>query len=152
MEMLVRPYEERDWDRLCEIHDQARLDELRGSVDLAAFLTLAQTADSEGLFDGEVWVAVEGGRVVGFVAFAGDEIGWLYVDPADTRRGIGRRLLRHAVAACGRVVTVEVLAGNSAALALYQGEGFAIAKTVGGRLTGNEAFPATGHLMRLTKA
>jgi hypothetical protein len=42
--VTIRPYEAADWSRLCAIHDAARLDELRHSAGLAAFLTLEQTA------------------------------------------------------------------------------------------------------------
>ncbi|WP_091083439.1 hypothetical protein [Micromonospora nigra] len=49
-------------------------------------------------------------------------------------------------------VETDVLAGNDAALALYQAEGFTIVETKTGRLEGNEDFPATGHLMVRTGA
>ncbi len=45
----IRPYQKTDWARLCDIHDRARIDELTGSVDLSAFLTLEQSAENEGL-------------------------------------------------------------------------------------------------------
>lgn len=146
--IAIRRYEPGDWERLCAIHDRARVVELRGSVDPAAFLTLEQTANGEGLFDGEVLVAEAGGAVAGFVAVSADEVTWLYVDPDRARRGIGRALLRHALTRCGPVATTTVLAGNAPALALYQAEGFVIAETTRGRLAGNEAFAATGHLLR----
>lgn len=151
MDVTIRPYRDRDWEELCEIHDRARIDELRGSVDLAAFLPLADTAGPEGLFDGEVRVAEDGGRVIGFVAFSDDEVTWLYVHPDRYRRGIGRRLLRHAVERCGPTVTIESLAGNTPALRLYEEEGFEAVKTRIGHLTGNESFPATGVVMELYK-
>lgn len=149
MSLTIRPYRESDWERLCDIHDRARPDELRGSVDPAAFLPLAATAGPEGLFDGEVWVAADADRVLGFIAVANDELTWLYVDPDAYRRGIGRRLLGHALACCGPVVTTEALAGNAPAIALYASEGFTIVETVAGKLEGNETFPTTGVRMRL---
>lgn len=152
MQITIRPYRAGDWQSLCHIHDRARLDELRGSVDPAAFLTLAETAEAEGLFDGAVWVACADERIVGFVAAHDDEITWLYVDPGYYRRGIGRRLLEHAVAQCGPTVGTEALAGNAAAIALYRSMGFEIVETRTGRLSGNERFPATGVSMRLVKA
>ncbi|MEV6595662.1 GNAT family N-acetyltransferase [Actinoplanes sp. NPDC051346] len=146
--MLIRGYRDDDWPEIARIHDAARLDELRDSVGVEAFLTLAQTAEGEGLFDGHLWVADDGGTVTGFVAHDDDEITWLYVDPARYRQGIGRALLRHAVAACDAdQIEVTVLAGNPAAVALYRAEGFVITETRTGRLVGNEAFTATGHIM-----
>lgn len=152
MNVDVRLYRPDDWPQLCAIHDRARVDELRGSVDLAAFIPLERSAEPEGLFDGELWVACVGERVVGYVAAADDEITWLYVAPDCYRRGIGRTLLRHAIARCGPVVTTEVLIGNSAAIQLYTTEGFEIVETRSGKLNGAEQFPATGHIMRLRKS
>ena len=143
----IRLYANDDWDAIARIHDAARLDELRNSAGVEAFLTLAQTAEPEGLFDGQLWVAEADGRVAGFVALDDDEVTWLYVDPQHYRQGIGRALLRHAVAAAGPRVEVTVLDGNPAAEALYAGEGFIVTETRTGPLVGNEAFTATGHIM-----
>jgi len=142
----IRRYHD-DWDAIARIHDAARLDELRNSAGVEAFLTLAQTAEGEGLFAGDLWVAEVDGAVAGFVALDDDEVTWLYVDPARYRQGIGRALLRHAVAAAGPRVEVTVLDGNPAALALYRSEGFTITETRSGPLVGNETFTATGHIM-----
>jgi ribosomal protein S18 acetylase RimI-like enzyme len=145
--VLIRAYDDSDWAALCRIHDAARLDELRDSAGLDAFLTLEQTAEGEGLFDGLLWVAETDGEVTGFVALDGDEITWLYVDPARYRHGIGRALLRHALAHTGDRAEVTVLDGNPHALALYRSEGFVVRETRTGPLAGNERFTATGHIM-----
>jgi ribosomal protein S18 acetylase RimI-like enzyme len=92
-------------------------------------------------------VATEGERVLGFVALDDDEVTWLYVDPAAYRGGVGRALLRHAVAAGGDCVETTVLQGNDTALQLYLSEGFVIVETKAGQLAGNERFAATGHIM-----
>ncbi len=147
--MPVRQYDTTDWARLCAIHDAARRDELAASGLLEAFLTLEQTAEGEGLFAGTVLVFDdEEGDVQGFVAFTEDELTWLYVDPIAYRRGIGRTLLREAIARCGGRLTTEVLVGNDAALSLYLSEGFVVDSRVDGRLTGNEGFAASGHVLR----
>lgn len=147
--VVLRDYAAADWPRLCEIHDRARRDELRASGLEAAFLTLAQTAEGEGLFDGAVTVAVVDEVVQGFAAFTHDELNWLYVDPGAYRQGLGRALLRHALAAAaGGAMTTEVLVGNDAALALYRAEGFELVRRVDGRLAGNEAFAASGYVLR----
>lgn len=148
----IRPYADADWDAIARIHDAARLDELRHSVGVEAFLTLAQTAEGEGLFDGELWVAEADGDVAGFVALDDDEVTWLYVDPQRYRQGVGRALLRHAIAAAGPRVEVTVLDGNPAALGLYLSEGFTVTETRTGPLVGNETFTATGHIMHRVTA
>jgi ribosomal protein S18 acetylase RimI-like enzyme len=154
----LRAYVASDWPALCAIHDLARLDELRHSAGLAAFLSLQQTAQSEGLFDGALVVAEDAddgaedaepilGPVVGFVAFTADALTWLYVAPSHYRRGIGRALLRHAIDHAGDVFGTEVLDGNDPALALYLSEGFVVIEHRRGKLEGNEAFAAAGLIL-----
>lgn len=149
--ICLRKYNSKDWDAIAEIHDHARLDELNASVGTEAFLSLAATAEDEELFAGEVWLACDGRSVLGFVAFADDEVTWLYVSPDYYRQGVGRLLLRHAISRCGKTVRTSVLSGNDAALQFYLSEGFQIVETKTGRLNGNESFPATGHMLELDK-
>jgi ribosomal protein S18 acetylase RimI-like enzyme len=147
----LRKYNPEDWDAIADIHDRARLDELRASVGVEAFLSLAATFENEGLFEGEVWVACDNETVVGFIAFADDEVSWLYVSPDYYRQGIGKKLLRHAIDRCGKTVSTSVLSGNDAALHLYLSEGFKFMETKTGKLNGNESFPANGHILELDK-
>lgn len=148
---MIRSYRETDWGDLCRIHDAARLDELRMSVGVSAFRTLAETAGSEGLFDSECAVLESKGAIVGFVAFSRDELTWLYVDPAQYRKGFGHKLLQYAIDRAGPVFKTEVLEGNDPALALYLSVGFVIKERKVGRLTGAEAFAATGFLLERIK-
>jgi ribosomal protein S18 acetylase RimI-like enzyme len=133
---------------MCRIHDSARLDELRNSVGVAAFLPLGDTYEGEGLFAGGVWVAELEGAVVGFIGATRDEITWLYVDPKLYRRGIARALTEHVLAGTTRPVELEVLQGNSRARAFYESLGFVWTSSTSGKLAGNEEFPATGHTLR----
>ena len=148
--MNLRPYLPEDWERLCIIHDAARLHELQASGLVDAFLRLEQTAENEGLFNGQVIVAEAQGQVCGFAAYTEGELTWLYVEPGRYRQGIGRRLLRHAIEASGGNISTEVLLGNEAALALYLSEGFKVQRRVDGKLAGNESFAASGYLLRRT--
>jgi ribosomal protein S18 acetylase RimI-like enzyme len=136
----IRPYSRNDWPRVCEIHDAARRDELRASSLDEAFLTLEQTADNEGFLEFDILVAEVDGQVQGFVAFTESELGWLYVDPLSYRKGIGTQLVRAAVEATKQRLTVEVLDGNEAALALYKESGFLVVGRNSGRMPGNETF------------
>ena len=151
MTIEICPFEASDWDAIARIHDLARLDELRRSVGVEAFLSLEETAESEGLFAGEVWVALSDGAVAGFGALEAGEVTWLYVDPDRVRSGIGRSLLRHLIERGGDRIEASVLAGNDPAILLYESEGFVIQETKTGRLVGNEAFDATGHVMVLQR-
>lgn len=146
--MQVRPYVPADWPALARIHDAARRDELAAAKLEAAFLTLEQTAEGEGLFEGNVLVAVDEGEAIhGFAAWHEGELTWLYVDPARYRRGVGRLLLDAVIAAAPGTLTTEVLVGNEAALGLYLACGFRIERRVDGRLTGNESFAASGYVL-----
>ena len=150
--IYLRNYSPTDWDAIAAIHDRARLDELWHSVGVEAFLSLEATAEGEGLFEGEVWVACEEEAIVGFVAFADSELTWLYVSRDHYRRGIGRLLLLKAISRCSNnIVYTSVLSGNDAALRLYLSEGFQIVETKTGKLSGNESFSATGHNLELDK-
>lgn len=146
--MRIRPYENTDWPQICGIHDAARVFELEASGLADAFLTLEETGEAEGLFDATLLVAEDEGAVVGFAGFTDDEVTWLYVDPGRYRQGIGRALLDAVLREARRPLSLDVLAGNAAALALYQNAGFRIIDTISGRLAGNEQFAATAHVLR----
>jgi GNAT superfamily N-acetyltransferase len=151
--LSIRPYAPDDWEAIARVHDAARMQELTASVGPEAFLDLAATAEDEGLFDGELWVAVADEDVVGFVAYDDAEVTWLYVHPDAQRRGIGRALLRRALrhAEDNHVTTVEVTVLEGApARGLYESEGFTLTETRTGPLVGNETFTATGHIMHRT--
>ena len=120
-----------DCGPLCEIHDAARRDELEASGLVATILVAEQSA-----------------QVLGFAAYTEEELTWLYVDPRRYRQGVGRRLVRAVVQASKRPLSLDVLVGNEAALALYLSEGFSGVKQVSGKLAGNERFPATAHVLR----
>ncbi len=146
--MNIRTYTHTDWPRLCAIHDAARVFELAAAGLPDAYLTLAQTGENEGLFDGDIVVAEVDGEVQGFAAWCEGELTWLYVHPASFKLGIGRQLLRHAIAANRQRLDTEVLQGNEAALALYLSEGFHIVEQSHGKLAGNEGFSASGYVLR----
>lgn len=144
----IRPYKSSDWSRLCEIHDASRLDELRLSVGTDAFLTLEQTADNEGLFEHQLFVAEVDHVVQGFVAYGDEELTWLYVDPNFYRNGVGRALVQYAVENSAPTMKIELLEGNRPALELYLSEGFKVIERVEGQLEGNEDFAAVGFILR----
>ena len=146
--MNIRNYLPADWPRLCTIHDAARVFELQAAGLTDAYLTLEQTGENEGLFDGDIVVAELDGKVQGFAAWCEGELTWLYVDPTNFKQGTGRHLLRHAISANHGKLDTEVLQGNQAALALYLSEGFKIVEESQGKLAGNESFKASGYILR----
>jgi ribosomal protein S18 acetylase RimI-like enzyme len=147
MSITVRRYSPSDWADICRIHDSARVEELRNSVGLEAFLPLAETYENESLFDNPVWVAEFDGQVAGFVAASPEEITWIYVDPAHFRHGIARAMMREVLSRAGERIELEVLDGNDGARAFYEAIGFVYETSTTGKLAGNESFQATGHTL-----
>lgn len=73
----------------------------------------------------QVAVAERNGEVVGFVAWRRDVVEHLGVHPDAQRRGVGTRLLTHAVSAIGSSPRLWVLVDNSNARAMYSSLGWA---------------------------
>lgn len=73
----------------------------------------------------ETWVFEYEGRVVGFVALLGNEVGAIFVHPNQQRRGVGRQLMDKAREIRGELV-VEVFKANSIGRAFYAIYGFEI--------------------------
>lgn len=146
--ITIRPCTEADLPLLQAIHDPARKRELELAGLEAAFLPLPVAAEREGLFEYKVYLAELQGVPTGFVAFCEGEIAWLYVDVKMSRRGIGRQLISFALENCGADPAIEVLAGNSPALALYASLGFETAETLSGHMPGNESFPVKVHVLK----
>jgi len=71
----------------------------------------------------ETWVAERAGRVVGFIALVGDEIGGLFVHPELHGRGIGRALVDH-VRDLHDELEVEVFSDNALGRGFYNACGF----------------------------
>lgn len=147
MTIEIRAYRERDWDAVCKVHDAARPDELEGSCDPRAFIPLRQDPEAEELKQSKILVAQAKDEVVAFIAWDGDYIGWLYVQPDHYRQGIGRRLLQAALARVGAHAWTIVLAGNRAAQRLYASEGF---KTQHRLDSENAGYPVT--CLRMVRA
>ena len=131
MEYSVRDYvPATDWGQICRVHDLARPLELSGSCDARAFVPLEQDPESEEIAACRMWVSCDNtGTVVGFSGVHEQYIAWLYVDPCHQGHGVGRRLLRQALAVAGPEAWTIALAGNNRALALYRSEGFDTAHT-----------------------
>lgn len=139
--VIVREYEAADWAGIEQVHDSARMVELRLAGLEEAFLPLSVAAEREGLlaYPG-IFVAVDGGAVVGFAACTDEELAWLYVSPGHMRQGIGRSLAEYVLHQFPGIHSIEVLKGNRPARALYEHLGFVAVQTAKGRMPGNESF------------
>jgi len=73
--------------------------------------------------ENDVWIAA-GEEAAGFLALAGGNIGWLYVDPPAQGRGIGTALLDKAKALSPGGLTLYTHQRNERARAFYERRGF----------------------------
>lgn len=120
MAIIIRRAIQADWARIIALHRRAAVHERR----LTGIAAEAEIADAQHHFRGELRVAATAHRLLGFVSWVGNEIAWLYVEPASFRRGIGTMLMQHALDHCGFVAHIRVLAGNAPMLALCAAQGF----------------------------
>jgi GNAT superfamily N-acetyltransferase len=72
----------------------------------------------------EVWVGVEGGRAVGFVALRAGTLDHLYVHPAEQGKGAGGALLALAKDLRPRGLELRVFQRNEGARRFYERHGF----------------------------
>lgn len=138
--LTYRQYQESDWKSICQIHDRARPDELRGSCDPQAFVPIEQDKEVEDLKASKKFVACDDEKVVGFVGVDDKYLAWLYIDPSHYGRGIGRELLRIGIREIGAGAWTIVLDGNQRAISLYESEGFQEARRFA---SDNAGYPCT---------
>lgn len=136
---LVRPATPADAAAIAAVHVQAHLETYGphfGAGYRAPGLDQRQVLWAGALAGpGRAYVACADGRIVGFGHHHGHEITSLYLLADWHRRGLGRALLRHllaAVAAAGLAeAQLAVLAVNAPAIAFYEAQG---ARCIGRRI------------------
>lgn len=123
-EVIIRKNKNIDYVQLCQVHDQARMQELivGNAVDLYAPLEVA--VYKEELFSKTIYVAALDSQVVGFVAFRKNELGYIYVLNEFQGRGIGGKLLDTVIPYLERPTFLEVFPTNIKAKRLYRSRGF----------------------------
>ena len=81
----------------------------------------------------EVWVAENGGRIVGFASVSDDELEHLYVDPSAHGRGIGALLLAQAKKRRPHGFRFWVFQENVGARRFYERHGCRVVELTDGR-------------------
>lgn len=135
--LRLRPYEPDDWPAVCALYDAAKPDELAGVADRSQVTPLAGDAAMTALFRAsDVAVATLSGRIAGFAGRRASFVSWLFVHPDFRRMGVATALLRDLLARAARPVTLNVLAANATAHALYARFGFVVEREFEGRFAG----------------
>ena len=138
--MKIRLYNEADLPRIISIYNKARKNELILAGISDAFIPLTEETAATDLLVHTVIVAEENCRVVGFAAYSDSTLKWLYVNPIYSGQGIGTSLAHTAISSItetgSRIVSVQVLDGNTPARRLYEKLGFTLRKTVPGIIPG----------------
>jgi ribosomal protein S18 acetylase RimI-like enzyme len=137
--MQIRPYTDADWEAVRAIYDLSKPDELDAAIDRRSIPPLASDPAMLALFGESVlFVAEDAGRVAGFGGYKGSYVAWLFVHPAARRRGVARALLVEMLGRLDGPVTLNVAAGNHAALRLYESLGFEVAREFDGTFNGQD--------------
>jgi putative acetyltransferase len=119
---LIREYQEHDLPDLLVAWEAAS--ELAHPFLSQEFLaTERENIPNLYLPNAETWVAEHEGRVIGFVALLGNEVGAIFVHPHHQGEGFGRALMDKARALRGELV-VEVFAANAIGRRFYANYGF----------------------------
>lgn len=123
-EVIIRKYKNIDYVQLCQVHDQARMQELIVGNAVYLYAPLEVAVYKEELFSETIYVAALDSQVVGFVAFRKNELGYIYVLNEFQGRGIGGKLLDTIIPYLERPAFLEVFPTNIKAKRLYRSRGF----------------------------
>lgn len=132
--MRLRPATPEDTDAVVAL--------FRRSFGSIGFLPTLHTPEEDRAFfgaairDDEVWIAEDGGRVLGFAALTEDMLSHLYVDPPEQGRGVGRALFAHARGRRPDGFRFWVFQRNERARRFYEQNGCGVVELTDG--SGNE--------------
>ena len=115
---------------------------MRSTYDRMTYIPRLHTPEEDlgyiaGLFaEHEVWVASEGGGVLGFAILSADQLLQLHVDPDEQNKGIGGLLLGQAKDRRPSGFSLWVFQKNEGARRFYERHGLELVRVTDG--TGNE--------------
>lgn len=119
---VIRQYQEQDLDDL--LASWAAASEVAHPFLTQEFLA-AERKNIPKLYlpNAETWVYETDGRVIGFIALIGNEVGAIFVHPTHQRKGVGHMLMDKANA-LREELEVEVFVKNAVGRAFYEKYGF----------------------------
>ena len=119
---MIRQYEDQDLDDLLTAWSAAS--EIAHPFLTEEFLA-SERENIPNLYlpNAETWVYEDNGRVVGFVALIGNEVGAIFAHPSHQRMGVGNRLMDKAKE-LREELEVEVFVKNTIGRSFYSKYGF----------------------------
>ncbi len=135
--MKLRRYEKEDWNKIKNIYDLSKPDEMRGSIDLRALIPIEK--DEKGLIlfkESQILVVEENNTILGFGGHKGNYISWLFIHPNHRRRGTAKMILNHILSKQSGSIRLNVGKYNEAAKSLYFKFGFQVEREFTGSFNG----------------
>lgn len=142
----IRPYTLNDWEGICKVHDRSRPLEHKNTPDGFSYIPLKEDPESVALQQCRLLVACEGDRIIGFSGSHESYLGWLYMDPEYSGRGIARQLLKESLKYTGPHAWTVTFADNKRARRFYEREGFTVKDSF---VSDDEGFPCEVFRMSL---
>ena len=121
---LVEPAIQADAEAIADLYLAARADALPFLMRMHTDAEVRAWVAGNVFRQGQVAVARQHGRIVGFAALNGDELDQLYVSPGYYRQGIGSRLLAWAKDESPGRLHLFTFQRNARARAFYEAHGF----------------------------
>ncbi|MDX2381091.1 MAG: GNAT family N-acetyltransferase [Acidimicrobiia bacterium] len=118
----IRPYDAPDVEELIDAWYEASL-VAHSFLPAEFFVAERDLLRTEWLPVAETYVFEQDGRVVGFIALVGDEVGGIFVRPDHQGEGIGSALMDHAVA-LRETLELDVFEENAIGRRFYDGYGY----------------------------
>jgi ribosomal protein S18 acetylase RimI-like enzyme len=135
--MKLRRFDKEDWNKIKNIYNLSKPDEMRGSVDLRALIPIEQDEKGLVLFnESQILVVEENRTILGFGGHKGNYISWLFIHPSHRRRGVAHMILDHILNSLSGNIKLNVGKNNEAAKSLYFKFGFKVEREFTGNFNG----------------
>jgi ribosomal protein S18 acetylase RimI-like enzyme len=145
--MELRRFDKEDWNKIKNIYNLSKPDEMRGSVDLRALVPIEKDEKCLILFnESEIVVVEENNTILGFGGNKGNYISWLFVHPDHRRRRVAETILIHILNKLSGTIKLNVGKYNEPAKALYFKFGFKVDREFIGNFNGYKSEALTLYL------
>lgn len=136
---MIRNYIESDWEKVKQIYDLSKPDEMKGIVDPNEVVSLDKDEKMLQYFkESTIWVYEKEYQLAGFIGLKRNVISWLFVHPDNRRQGIARNLLTRLINECNHPLTLNIVKSNRAAMSLYLKMGFNVSAEFDGEMYGQK--------------